>query len=112
MMTKQQLANEHRIRELELQKGQKELFEHALQKAVGDQHEQTNTKPLIAPSVADRRSTLQYYESIEQEIQQAAIKKAAEFVSSKAGKSKCTKEQALQVYSILLLPEEILNEYM
>ena len=112
IMTKQKLAEENRLRELELEKGQQELFAQAMKKTVGENSTQTDSKPQPSPPVVDKQALARYYEKIEQEIQQAAMEQASEFVASQGCKIKCTQEQAMQVYSLLLLPEEILGDYM
>lgn len=101
-------------REKQEEEFQKKLFEEAKKKA-------TNNGPQQTPNVAGNNSesdskksmnTLEYLQKIDYELETLAKKYTVEFMSHKAFSGDMTYQQILQVYKIMIMPEEILQTYM
>lgn len=59
-----------------------------------------------------KKNMIDYFEKIEANVDRLARKQTAEFIAAKGSNSECTKEQVLQVYKVVLMPEEIFKSYM
>jgi len=103
-------------REKQEEQAQQNLFEEAKRKAMrehqqkqfqfGGQSSQTNNnqhRPV---------STQEYFQKVDYEIETLAKKHSAEFMASKEFKNDVEYTQILQVYKILIMPEQVLQFYM
>ena len=90
---------------------QKHLFEEARRRAMQDPHLKQLRQPsfpINGPSI----SLIDYYRKMDYEIEILAKKYTSEFMSSKEFAGECNYQQILQVYKIIIMPEEILKNYM
>jgi len=103
-------------RERQEEENQKKLFEEAKKKAMKD-----NGKPQQPFGFAGTNtgygsqrpmSTLEYFQRIDYEIESLAKKYTLEFMSQKTFNGEISFQQILQVYKIVIMPEEILQTYM
>ena len=69
--------------------------------------------PATQTSISDaKKNMIDYFERIEAKVDQLARKQTSEFITSQGFNSQCTKEQVLQVYKVVLMPDEIFKSYM
>jgi len=104
-------------REKQEEQTQQNLFEEAKRKAMrenqqkqpqfGGQSSQTNNNSQQRPM-----STQEYFQRVDYEIETLAKKYSNEFMASKEFKNDVEYTQILQVYKILIMPEQVLQFYM
>mmetsp|Transcript_70181 Transcript_70181/g.81826 ORF Transcript_70181/g.81826 Transcript_70181/m.81826 type:complete len:441 (-) Transcript_70181:203-1525(-) len=102
---KEQLQQEHKGNEIRCEEEQKKLFERAIKGTPTPVNTNTNTNTA-------NTSTIERFKQIENEIHRIATKNTTDFMNSKAYKGDCTQEQIMQVYNMLVTPEDILKTYM
>jgi len=106
-----QFEQERVKKQIEDEERQKRLFEEAKRKAMenmtGSSQPQASF-PMNNGSV----SLAEYYRKMDNDIETLAKKYTSEFMSSKDFVGQCEYQQILQVYKILIMPEEILKSYM
>jgi len=94
---------------------QKKLFEEARKKAMEDNSNHTQnfaSKPSFNQQFYQAQSMLEYFQRMDYEIETLAKKYTYEFMSRKEFAGEANYQQILQVYKILIMPEEILQNYM
>jgi len=94
---------------------QRKLFEEARNKAMEDANSQSQgfmRHPAMNQPVYQSSSVLEYFQRMDYEIEKLAQKYALEFMSRKEFIGDMSYQQILQVYKILIMPEEILQNYM
>jgi len=100
-------------REKEEEEYQRKLFEEARRKATEDASSKTSNTPqnnfYSAPST---QAMLEYFQKIDYDVEKLAQKYSVEFMSRKEFTGDISYQQILQVYKILIMPEEILQNYM
>jgi len=93
---------------------QRKLFEEARKKAMEDAN--TNQgfarRPTMNQPTHQSCSVLEYFQRMDYEIEKLAQKYSLEFMSRKEFTGDIGYQQILQVYKILIMPEEILQNYM
>jgi len=92
---------------------QRKLFEEARRKAIEDANAQNFArKPQTNPNAFQSYSALEYFQRMDYEIEKLAQKYSLEFMSRKEFAGELSYQQILQVYKILIMPEDILQHYM
>jgi hypothetical protein len=94
---------------------QRNLFEEARKKAMEDANSQSQgfmRRPTMNQPVYQSSSVLEYFQRMDFEIEKLAQKYTIEFMSRKEFIGDMSYQQILQVYKILIMPEEILQNYM
>jgi len=87
---------------------QQRLFEEAKKKAA-----MSNLIGSVRQSSMNSSIPLaEYYRKMDNDIEILAKKYTTEFMSSKDFVGQCEYQQILQVYKVLIMPEEIFNSYM
>jgi len=115
---KKKCEDEKVEREKQEEDHQKKLFEEAKKQAMKD-----NAKPQQPFGFSGTNnnngygsqrpmSTLEYFQRIDYEIESLAKKYTLEFMSQKTFTGEINFQQILQVYKIMIMPEEILQTYM
>jgi len=103
-------------REKQEEEHQRKLFEEAKRKAAQETKGQQQPFNLgganSGASSQKPMSTLEYFQRIDYEIESLAKKYTTEFMSRKEFSGDITYHQILQVYKIVIMPEEILQSYM
>lgn len=85
------------------EEAQRKLFEEARRKAMGNASEQGKHID---------ENILEYFQKIDLEVENLARKETEKFMSENEGSKKVNFQQTLQVYKILIMPEEILQKYL
>jgi hypothetical protein len=106
---KKKCEEERAQRERQEEDYQKKLFEEARKKAMEDSNAK---KPQANPNVYNACNMLEYFRRMDYEIEKLAQKYSIEFMSRKEFVGDIGYQQILQVYKILIMPEEILQNYM
>lgn len=99
-------------REKQEEQCQQKLFEEAKKKAIKDNAPQPNQSQGTHSSHQRPMSALEYFQRIDFEIETLAKKYTVEFMSQKDFTGNVTYQQSLQVYKIVIMPDEILQSYM
>lgn len=97
-------------RQKELEEQQRRLFEEARREAT-----QTFAKPQhnsINQGFFNPQSVIEYFQRMDFEIEKLANKYTHEFMSQQEFAGQLTYQQILQVYKILIMPQEVLQNYM
>lgn len=103
-------------REKQEEESQKKLFEEARKKAM--ENNQTNGQPFgfsgMKAEAGPQRSMslMEYFQRIDFEIESLAKKYTVQFMSQKEFKGDVSYQQILQVYKLLIMPEQVLQTYM
>jgi len=108
---KKRFDQERVQKQMEDEELQKRLFEEAKRKAMQDMNSSSYKQPFQVSASASI-SLLEYYKKMDYEIETLAKKYTSEFMSTKDFCGQCEYQQILQVYKILIMPEEILKNYM
>lgn len=98
-------------REKEEEEYQRKLFEEAKRKAMEDQ-QNTNNMRRPSQNTYSAQAILEYFQKVDYEVEKLAQKYSVEFMSRKEFTGDVSYQQILQVYKILIMPEEILQNYM
>lgn len=114
---KQKCEEEKAEREKEEEEFQKKLFEEARKKAAAEsQGQQQNFRPQQGTNngTENKRgvNAMEYLQKIDYEIEMLAKKYTISFMSQKEFTGQCNYQQILQVYKILIMPEEVFQSYM
>eukprot|EP00331_Platyophrya_macrostoma_P015690 CAMPEP_0176467396 /NCGR_PEP_ID=MMETSP0127-20121128/38440_1 /TAXON_ID=938130 /ORGANISM="Platyophrya macrostoma, Strain WH" /LENGTH=458 /DNA_ID=CAMNT_0017860701 /DNA_START=87 /DNA_END=1464 /DNA_ORIENTATION=+ len=107
---KVQLEEERKKREMEAEEIQRQLFENARRQSNHSTKATNSTKS--SQSVGSQASLIQYLQKAEAEIEKSAKQKTSDFMASQEFQDNCTQDQILQVYKIIVMPEDILQLYM
>ena len=99
-------------REKQEEECQQKLFEEAKKKAMKENAPQSNQFQGGNSSHQRPMSALEYFQRIDFEIETLAKKYTVEFMSQKDFTGNVTYQQSLQVYKIIIMPDEILQSYM
>jgi len=99
---KKKCEEERKRREKMEEECQKKLFEEARRKAMGN----------IVNQGMSEEDILAYFQKIDSEVEALAKKNTLEFMSKKDICKNISYQQTLQVYKILIMPEDILQKYM
>jgi len=98
-------------REREEEEYQRKLFEEARKKAMEDE-QKNNFARKPSQNFIPSQSVLDYFQKVDYEVEVLAQKYSVEFMSRKEFTGDISYQQVLQVYKILIMPEEILQNYM
>jgi len=100
--------------EREKQEGncQQKLFEEAKKKAMKDNAPQPNQFQGAHSSHQKPMSAFEYFQRVDFEVETLAKKYTIEYMSQKDFAGEVTYQQSLQVYKIVIMPDEILQSYM
>jgi len=111
---KKKCEDEKLEREREEEECQKKLFEEAKKKASTENGNQSFKLPgpNVRPENQKGMSTLEYFQRIDYETENLAKKYTIHFMSQKEFTGEINYQQILQVYKIMIMPEEILQTYM
>ena len=111
---KKKCEEERAERQKQEEEYQRRLFEEARRKAMEDAANNPNfmKRPQVNPNVYQAYSVLEYFQRMDYEIEKLAQKYSLEFMSRKEFAGELSYQQILQVYKILIMPEEILQNYM
>lgn len=110
---KKKCEEERAERQKQEEEYQRKLFEEARKKAIDDANSQNFMKrPQVNPNVYQAYSVLEYFQRMDFEIEKLAQKYSLEFMSRKEFAGELSYQQILQVYKILIMPEDILQNYM
>ena len=109
---KQKLEEDRKKREMEEEEIQRKLFEDARRQSTNKIPNGQSYPSQTSSSIGSQAALIQYLQKAEAEIEKAAKKKTAEFMASQDFGSDCTQDQILQVYKIIVMPEDILQTYM
>lgn len=104
---KQKLEEDRKRREMEEEEIQRKLFEEARRQSNKNGHSSQSSS-----SIGSQAALIQYLQKAEAEIEITARKKTTEFMASQDFENDCTQDQILQVYKIIVMPEDILQTYM
>jgi hypothetical protein len=99
---KKKCEEERKRREKMEEECQKKLFEEARRKAMNN----------IGNQQMSEEDILAYFQKVDSEVEALAKKNTLEFMSKKEICKNITYQQALQVYKILIMPEDVLQKYM
>jgi len=104
-------------REKEEAEYQQKLFEEARRRAMEDSYSTNQNQNSSRPSQNNNyyyqaQPSLEYFQKVDFEVEKVAQKHAVEFMSRKEFTGDISYQQILQVYKILVMPEEILQSYM
>jgi len=102
-LRKKKCEEERKRREKIEEEYQKKLFEEARRKVT--ENFMCNEKPV-------EEDVLAYFQKIDREVENLAQKEAEQFLSRENSCQKVNFQQVLQVYKVLIMPEEILQKYM
>ena len=108
---KKSLEQERNQKQSQDEELQRHLFEEARRRAMQDPDLNQLKQPsfiINEPSI----SLINYYRKLDYEIEILAKKYTSEFMSRKEFADECNYQQILQVYKIIIMPEEILKTYM
>lgn len=116
-LLKKKCEEEKAEREKQEEECQKKLFEEARKKAAGAESGHQSFRPSgmnnnAAGSQQRGMSTLEYFQRVDYEIETLAKKYTINFMSQKEFDGSIHHQQILQVYKIMIMPEEILQTYM
>lgn len=116
-LLKKKCEDEKVEREKQEEECQKKLFEEARKRAAGAESGQQSFRPSGMNNVntgSQQRgmSTLEYFQRVDYEIENLAKKYTLSFMSQKDYDGNIHYQQILQVYKIMIMPEEILQTYM
>jgi len=110
---KKKCEQERAERQKQEEEYQRKLFEEARKKAMEDSNTQNFAKrPQANQNAFQSVSALEYFQRMDYEIEKLAQKYSLEYMSRKEFAGELTYQQILQVYKILIMPEEILQHYM
>jgi len=98
------------LRQKKEEEAQKKIFEEAKRRAMEEQYSHY-AKPAMN-SGYPTQSILEYFQRMDYEIEKLAQKYSREFMSRKEFTGDVTYQQILQVYKILIMPEDVLQNYM
>lgn len=116
-LLKKKCEEEQAEREKQEEECQKKLFEEARKKAAGAESGQQSFRPsgMTNNNTSGSQrgmSALEYFQRIDYEIESLAKKYTISFMSQKEFAGNIHYQQILQVYKIMIMPEEILQTYM
>jgi ribosomal protein S27AE len=97
-------------REKEEEEYQRKLFEEARRKAMNDSSHSNQSQQFC--SNQSTPAMLEYFQKMDYEVEKLAHKYSVEFASRKEFTGDVSFQQILQVYKLLIMPEEILQNYM
>lgn len=97
-------------RQKEEEENQKRLFEEAKREATSNFAK--TPQPSIPQGFFHPQSVIEYFQRMDFEIEKLAQKYTVEFKSQQECAGQLTYQQILQVYKILIMPQEILQNYM
>jgi len=100
---KKKCEEERKRREKIEEEYQQKLFEEARRKVT--ENFMCNEKPV-------EEDVLAYFQKIDREVENLAQKETEKFLSQQESSQSVNFQQALQVYKVLIMPEEILQKYM
>jgi len=113
---KKKCEEEKMERERQEEEYQRKLFEEAKKKAATESSPPKGFNNMSGNGNGcgnqKNMSTLEYFQRIDYEIETLAKKYTVEFMSQKGFAGDISFQQILQVYKILIMPEEILQSYM
>jgi len=112
---KKKCEEERAERQKQEEEHQRKLFEEARKKAMEDANSQSQgfmRRPAMNQNAYQAYSVLEYFQRMDFEIEKMAQKYTIEFMSRKEFTGDIGYQQILQVYKILIMPEEILQNYM
>lgn len=109
---KKRCEQERAQKQMEDEELQKRLFEEARRKAMQDINSTSYKQQVYQMNSTAAVSLIEYYKKMDYETETLAKKNTSEFMSSKEFCGQCDYQQILQVYKILIMPEEILKNYM
>jgi len=107
---KRRFDQERSQKQMEDEELQKRLFEEAKRKAMQDINS-SSSRPAFQMT-PNAIPVIEYYKKMDCETETLAKKYTSEFMSSKEFCGQCEYQQILKVYKILIMPEEILKNYM
>jgi thiol-disulfide isomerase/thioredoxin len=99
-------------REKEEEEYQRKLFEEARRKAMEDSSNHSSQPQQNFYSNQSTQAMMEYFQKIDYDVEKLAQKYSVEFMSRKEFTGDVSYQQILQVYKILIMPEEILQNYM
>lgn len=105
---------ERLLRQKKDEEAQKKIFEEAKRRATEGQSFQQQSqyaRPAMSTGYPTQ-SILEYFQRMDYEIEKMAQKYSREFMSRKEFTGDVTYQQILQVYKILIMPEDVLQSYM
>lgn len=108
---KKKCEEERLLKEKQDEEAQKKIFEEAKRKAMEQQTFQNFSRPAMN-NCYSTQSILEYFQRMDYEIEKMAQKYSREFMSRKEFTGDVTYQQILQVYKILIMPEDVLQSYM
>jgi hypothetical protein len=103
---------ERMLRQKKEEEAQKKMFEDAKRRAMEEQYSQNYYAKPAMNSGYPSQSVLEYFQRMDYEIEKLAQKYSREFMSRKEFTGDVTYQQILQVYKILIMPEDVLQNYM
>lgn len=110
---KKKCEEEKLEREKQEEECQKKLFEEARKKAASTGNGNQPFKPSGVNNASQKgMNTLEYFQRMDYEIETLAKKYTISFMSQKEFTGELHYQQILQVYKIMIMPEEILQAYM
>jgi len=98
-------------RQKQEEENQKRLFEEARREATS-QFAKSQPQSSINQGFFSPQSVIEYFQRMDFEIEKLAQKYTVEFMSQQECADQLTYQQILQVYKILIMPQEILQNYM
>jgi hypothetical protein len=108
---KRKCEEERLLRQKKEEEAQKKIFEEAKRRALEEQSSNYYAKPAMTGGYPTQ-SVLEYFQRMDYEIEKLAQKYSREFMSRKEFTGDVSYQQILQVYKILIMPEEVLQNYM
>jgi len=110
---KKRCEEEKAEREKQEEECQKKLFEEARKRAAAAENGNQPFRPSVPTQGSQKgMSTLEYFQRIDYEIESLAKKYTISFMSQKEFGGNIHYQQILQVYKIMIMPEEVLQTYM
>jgi len=98
-------------RQKQEEENQKRLFEEARREATS-QFAKSQPQSSINQGFFSPQSVIEYFQRMDFEIEKLAQKYTVEFMSQQECADQLTYQQILQLYKILIMPQEILQNYM
>lgn len=112
---KKKCEEERAVRQKREEEEQQKIFEDARRRAAMEDSNNPNFAKKSNPSpqsFVQAQSVVEYFQRMDYEIEKLAQKYSLEFMSRKEFVGDISYQQILQVYKVLIMPEEILQNYM
>lgn len=108
---KRKCEEERLLRNKREEEAQRKIFEEAKRKAMEEQTSKNFARPAMT-GMYPTQSIVDYFQRMDYEIEKLAQKYSREYMSRKEFTGDASYQQILQVYKILIMPEDVLQNYM